>query len=149
MSAPAAAEVTAEKPQEDGVAAPDARMSTADSVAPAHLPVAADHALPATESDAAEAFMRITAPDEPPPAPSQRALSEEAAHSECPDRAQSDAATDQHNQRCCKRALHRLQHLYSITCTVKHECYTDHIVMLPQRCWKSCGKPLRPERLHW
>ncbi len=77
----------AEKAQEDGVVAPEARLSTADSVAPAHLPVAADHALPATESDAAEAFMRITAPDEPPPAPSQRALSEEAAHSECPARA--------------------------------------------------------------
>jgi hypothetical protein len=101
----AAAEVPAEKPQEDGVAAaPDARMSTADSVAPAHLPVAADHALPATESDAAEAFMRITAPDEPPPAPSQRALSEEAAHSTCPARTQSHAVTKQHNQRHCKRA---------------------------------------------
>lgn len=67
--------------QENGAAALESR-ATADSVAPAHLPIAGENALPATESDAAEAVMRVTVPDEPPPAPSQRALSEEAAHSE-------------------------------------------------------------------
>lgn len=64
----------------DGAAALEGR-ATADSVAAAHLPVAGDSVLPATESDAAEAVMRVTVPDEPPPASSQRALSEEAAHS--------------------------------------------------------------------
>jgi hypothetical protein len=76
----AEAELSAREAQEDGPAALEGRP-TADSVAAAHLPVAGEHALPATESDAA--VMRITGPDEPPPAPSQRALSEEAAHSEC------------------------------------------------------------------
>lgn len=51
-------------------------------MAAAHLPVAGEHALPATESDAAEAVMRVTLQDEAPPIVSPRALSVEAAQSE-------------------------------------------------------------------
>ena len=61
----------------------DGRCTT-DSVSPAHLPVAGEHALPATESDAAEAVMRVTIPDDTPHIHNPRELSEEAAHSEYP-----------------------------------------------------------------